>query len=83
VLTLTGASSSGALSPAVDGAVISIVYTSPDGSTTTHVRPTGSTGSFDDSLRPHDPGVWHVQAHWDGDETHLPADSPSCSFTRS
>jgi hypothetical protein len=27
------------------------------------------------------PGVWHVQAHWAGDNQYLPADSPICTLS--
>ena len=72
---------SGALTPALEGESISIVYTTPTGSTITHTQATSSAGTYSDTLKPSIGGVWHVQAHWPGDDQHLPADSPACTLT--
>ncbi len=80
-LTQTGVTDSGTLSPAIAGASISIVYTPASGSAVTHTQSTDGSGGYSDGFAPTIPGVWHVQAHWGGDETHLPSDSSVCTLT--
>jgi len=77
----TGLTDGGSLSPAIGGTTISIVYTAPSGSTTTHDATTSDSGSYSDSFSLHGAGVWHVQAHWAGDDQHLPSDSSVCTIT--
>jgi hypothetical protein len=76
-----GAVNSGVLSPALAGESISVVYTSPPGDTTTHVKTTSAAGAYTDTFRLSAKGVWHVQSHWAGNSKYLPADSPVCALT--
>lgn len=76
-----GLTASGTLGPALPGESISIAYTAPSGSFVTHSATTGDDGSYADSLHILTRGTWHVQAHWDGNDQFLPADSPVCSVT--
>ena len=72
---------SGTLAPAIAGMPISIVYTPPSGSSITHQQSTSNSGGYSDRFIANRPGLWQVQAHWGGDETHLPSDSSVCTFT--
>jgi hypothetical protein len=74
-----GLNVSGVLGPALPGESISITYTAPTGSVVTHSATTGDDGSYADSLHVLTRGTWHVQAHWDGNDQYLPADSSTCS----
>jgi hypothetical protein len=47
----------------------------------THTASTGGSGDYSDSLATKLRGAWRVQAHWDGDDTHLASDSPACTLT--
>ena len=79
--TLAGAVVNGTLAPAIGGASVSIVYTSPTGSTMTHSAATDAGGHYSDSFTAAIKGTWHVQAHWAGDGDHLPSDSGVCTLT--
>jgi hypothetical protein len=69
------------LTPPLGGETVSIVYTSPTGSTTTHTQTTDGAGTYTDTFKPTATGVWHVQSHWAGDSAYLTADSPTCTLT--
>jgi hypothetical protein len=60
---------------------VTIVYTSPSGSTTTHTTTTDASGAYSDSFRPSEKGAWHVQSHFGGDSQYLGSDSSVCSAT--
>ncbi len=76
-----GSVNSGSLAPGLAGESISVVYTAPSGSTTTHVQTTTAGGAYSDSFLMNKKGVWHVQSHWAGNSKYLPADSPACTLT--
>jgi len=80
-VTGTGAVASGTLGPSIEGASVSIVYTSPKGSQITHTESTDGSGSYRDTFVPTVKGTWHLQAHWPGDGTYLPSDSSECTLT--
>jgi len=70
---------SGALTPAIAGTTVSIVYTPSSGSAITRQATTDGSGAYADSFNP-GKGTWQVQSHWPGDGTHLPSDSPVCTL---
>jgi len=76
-----GVVNSGDLTPGLAGESISVVYASPSGDTTTHAKTTSAAGAYSDTFRLSAKGVWHVQSHWAGNSTYLPADSPVCVLT--
>jgi M6 family metalloprotease-like protein len=71
---------SGMLIPAQAGSAVTVVYQPPMGSVITHMASTGAHGSYSDPLTPLPLGNWTAQAHWSGDATRAPADSPLCKF---
>jgi hypothetical protein len=76
---------SGGITPERDGAPVTIVYTQPDGTTTTHQTAILSNqifkGSYLDDITPEEAGTWHVQARWPGDTTYAGATSDTCAVT--
>ena len=78
---MVGAVENGTLAPAVGGASVSIVYTSPTGATITHSVSTDGGGNYTDSFVAVVKGTWHAQAHWAGDGDYLPSDSGVCTLT--
>ena len=72
---------SGSLDPAVSGAEVVIVYTTPDGSTSTRTISTGLDGSYSDLYQPSEKGSWSVKASWDGDSWFMNSSSETVSFT--
>jgi predicted nucleic acid-binding Zn ribbon protein len=76
---------SGSMSPAVAGALVTLSYTKPDGSTTDRQVQTGQDGTFSDTLAgsdttPLDVGTWEVYASWEGDQAHTGAKTQTVSF---
>jgi|GEM_PF-6124117 hypothetical protein len=81
-LTIGGSVSvSGAISPAVGGATVTLTYTKPDGSTFTHSVTTSSSGAYSDTYTPDKVGVYSVQASWSGNNDYKGATSSKVSFT--
>jgi hypothetical protein len=78
---VSGLKDSGTLGPSIGSATVTIDYTSPSGSTTTHTATTDASGDYSDSFRPTEKGSWHVQAHFGGDSKYLGSDSSVCSAT--
>ena len=72
---------SGSISPAVEGATVTLTYTKPDGSTFTRTVTTDADGAYSDSFTPTEEGAWSVEASWEGDAQHEGASSSSVSFT--
>jgi hypothetical protein len=72
---------SGAITPAVSGAIVTLTFTRPDGSTTTVSTSTGADGSYTVTYTPNMIGSWSVVASWVGDDTHFGATSSAASFT--
>jgi hypothetical protein len=75
---------SGQITPERDGAPVTVTYTQPDGTTIDHHTATISSGTFKgsylDNTTPEEPGTWHVQANWPGDNTYNSATSqPDCT----
>jgi hypothetical protein len=71
-LTVTGA-----ISPALGGALSSVIY-SHAGTSIGHSVTAGSTGAFSDSITVNDAGKWAVQATFPGDQARSPARSKTC-----
>jgi Ca-activated chloride channel family protein len=71
---------SGAISPAISNATVTLTYVKPDGST---VMRTSSTnlGDYHEVYLPDMLGLWRVSASWDGDATHEGASSAEVMFT--
>jgi len=63
----------GVLSPVVSGAMVTVNYTSPNGTVISRLLPIDATGGFRDVFRPDVDGVWKIRAGWAGDATHSPA----------
>jgi hypothetical protein len=76
---VSGLKDDGDLGPSIGSATVTIVYTSPSGSTTTHTVTTDASGAYSDSLHANEIGTWHVQSHFGGDSQYLGSDSPVCS----
>jgi len=72
---------SGAVSPAVSGATVTLTYTKPDGSTFTRSVTTSSSGTYSDTYTPDQLGTYSVQASWDGNSDYKGAASGKASFT--
>lgn len=72
---------SGAISPAIDAAPITLVYTKPDGSSVTRTSESAGGGAFTDSYTPDAEGSWSVKASWAGNDAYTGATSSSASFT--
>jgi len=72
---------SGAISPSVSGATVTLTFTRPDGSTTTISASTRTDGSYTTTYVPNMVGSWSVVASWAGDDTYFGATSPTTSFT--
>jgi len=66
---------SGSINPAVPGAEVVIVFTKPDGSTSTRTVSTGSDGSCLELYIPTETGSWSIKASWEGDSTYSGATS--------
>jgi hypothetical protein len=76
---------SGAISPPVSAAAVSLIYQPPSGSAITHTAQTNSSGDYQDSLTPTPGGTlqsgrWNVTASWSGNNTYAGTQN-SCSFT--
>jgi len=71
---------SGAISPALTGALISVTLTRPDGSIVPR-SVTSSDGLFSDNYTPGSIGRWTVRASWLGNENYLGSTSEQSSFT--
>jgi len=74
---------SGALSPAVVGALITIGITGPDASITTLTATTGSGGSYSATFSPDRESAWRFRASYAGGLGQLPAESPEVALTAS
>jgi hypothetical protein len=75
-----GTSISGALTPALSGASITLDYTGPSGTTPIHhVVLTDAAGQFFDPVTIPASGTWSVSAAYAGDSGHTAANS-SCAF---
>ncbi|MEM3985540.1 MAG: MG2 domain-containing protein [Candidatus Methanomethylicia archaeon] len=72
---------SGSISPAVSGAIVTLTFTRPDGTTTTITASTGTGGSYSTAYTPDQVGSWTVYASWAGDDTYFGASSSIASFT--
>jgi WD40-like Beta Propeller Repeat len=71
-LTVTGA-----ISPALGGALLSVIY-SHAGTSIGHSVTAGSSGAFSDSITVNDAGKWDVQATFPGDQARSPSRSKTC-----
>ncbi len=71
----------GALTPAGTGSV-EIVYstTAPPATTITHTVPLAADRTYSDSFSPGVAGSWTAVAHYLGDGSVAPTDSPTCTF---
>ncbi|MEM3465578.1 MAG: hypothetical protein QW566_03795, partial [Candidatus Jordarchaeales archaeon] len=72
---------SGAISPAVGGATVTLTYTKPDSSTFTRSVTTTSSGSYSDTYTPDQLGAYSVQASWEGNNDYKGAASGKAFFT--
>jgi hypothetical protein len=70
---------SGALSPSVSGAAITIAFHSPNGSTVTDSVTADTAGGYTDSTAATSPGQWTIQASYGGDATDQPSASAPCT----
>lgn len=59
---------------------ILVEYRSPVGRLTTRAVRTDTEGAYSDRFTTQEPGIWQVQAHWIGDQTHSQARSAPCLF---
>jgi hypothetical protein len=59
----------GQMTPPVDGAIVSVRYTSPEGPSELVNTTVESSGKFDDQHTKLYDGTWRVQALWAGDDT--------------
>jgi hypothetical protein len=72
--------------PAVFGSSVTITYTRPDTVTISHTATSDATGNYTDTLTGAETspaqaqGIWTAQAHFAGDGTRDPSDSPACQF---
>ena len=64
----------------VPGANVTLTFTTGSYEESIKVK-TGTTGSYQYSYLPKQPGVWSVQASYDGDAEDHPSKSPPASFT--
>ncbi len=74
-----GLNVTGQLTPAAVEPVV-LTYTSPKGEQTLKNLQTLDNGQYFDELPSALPGVWNVQAWWEGNDTHPPVNSQACSF---
>ncbi len=72
---------SGKINPIHVGANVTLTYTMPNGKTLQRIVSISRSGSYRDMYTPNVPGAWTVYASWTGDSDHLPATSPTVSFT--
>lgn len=72
---------SGSISPPRGGVTVTLIYTTPDGTTLTRTASTTEAGAYIDAYTPEKGGSWSVRASWAGDEEYNGAKSPPASFT--
>jgi hypothetical protein len=71
---------SGAITPAVAGAAVTLTYTR--GTTdVARTATTGASGGFSDAYTPGDAGSWSVKASWQGNNAYDGATSAAAQFT--
>jgi hypothetical protein len=71
----------GTISPAISGALVTVVITSPNFTRSIQTLQTYANGSFRFSMTPLRTGTWAVAASWLGDGTHLGSESASSIVT--
>lgn len=72
---------SGTITPPVDGVIVTLTYTKPDGTSVTRTSSSASGGAFSDTYTPDAEGSWSVKASWAGNDNYQGATSSSSSFT--
>jgi hypothetical protein len=69
------------ISGSVPGAgPVLIEYRTPTGTPSVRELTAGTNGAYADTFVPSTTGTWHVQARFQGDAAHGPAESPECAF---
>ncbi|HID90591.1 TPA: hypothetical protein EYP44_01370 [Candidatus Bathyarchaeota archaeon] len=71
---------SGSLSPTLEGRMVTLTYTKPDGSTDSDSTWTDGDGRFEKAYEPDQVGTWSVRASWAGDWDHEGAESEAAPF---
>lgn len=71
---------SGSISPAHGGALITLSFMTPNGSTITLTKASESDGSYTLPLLPDSIGTWSVKASWGGDDDHDGTESALATF---
>jgi hypothetical protein len=69
----------GTIQPAQPGVPVTLTYTAPDGTVTTHTVTTDAGSRFGDAGPPGQPGTWRVAGSWPGTQGYL-GDDARCSF---
>ena len=72
---------SGSIDPAQEAVTVTLTYEKPDGSTFIRTVSTESDGSYSDTYKPGNSGLWSVSASWDGDWYYAEASSSTVSVT--
>lgn len=71
---------SGTLKPA-QTATITLTYIKPDGTATTRTVSSTSTGTFTDTMKLDQVGIWQIKASWSGNAKHEAAESVPITVT--
>ena len=71
---------SGTITPAVQGATVTLTYTKAGAVVVERSATTQANGSFSDTYTPDSGGSWSVTANWAGDEIHQSATSSAATF---
>ena len=72
---------SGSIEPSIPGANVTLTFTNPSGSSITRYLTTEADGGYHHSYEPSEPGMWRVEASWDGDSGHHASRSQSIEFS--
>jgi len=70
----------GSITPAIEGATVTLTYRRPDGSLLNRTVISLSDGRFTDTYTPDVAGTWNLTASWSGDVDHDGAASSAVSF---